>query len=118
MMFQPFVSPQNQRKVRDNNDGVENINDEDGHGDIVRSASFIKVKPSLMQSENDTDENAGIQSINRGLEGTTKSKKSMIKLEDKEKMRLLYGGRKARDYGLTNNSLLYGHNETEAVNLS
>ena len=33
-------------------------------------------------------------------------------------MRLLYGGRRARDFGLTNNSMLYGHNETEMVNLS
>ena len=42
----------------------------------------------------------------------------MINIEDKEKMRLLYGGRRARDFGLTNNSMLYGHNETEMVNLS
>ena len=51
------MSPKNQRKIKDNDEG-ENIKEESVDMNL-KSASFMNCKPSLMS---DTDENAGIQS--------------------------------------------------------
>ena len=70
----------------------------------------------------DTDENAITGSIRPGsTQQTTMSLNQMMKNKkksgfnaalgdsnDTSRMRLLYGGRKAREYGLNNNSILYG----------
>ena len=37
---------------------------------------------------------------------------------DQNKMRLLYGGRRAREFGLTNNSILFGGNAENDLNMT